>query len=100
MSAHPDNYGTDGLIRPEVFDVTFEKAGKGRWCVVRGLGNALGYTKRIAGTSLWTIEDRDGRELTPGTGWRLRWVAACELAERIPLSSDADAEDFRVTPAA
>ncbi|WP_369380502.1 hypothetical protein [Streptomyces sp. cg36] len=91
MSIHPDNILADGAYDERMYDITFEPAGKGRWRVVRGLGNHIGFTVRDG--YWWATEDVDGRRF--GSRWSLRWVAAHDLSHRAPLSRDADPESFR-----
>jgi hypothetical protein len=94
-----ENLLSDGTYDPAMYDLDFEKDPdkRGRWRVIRGLGNHIGYAHRVNG--LWHAYDLDGNDLDPGLGWKYRWVAADRVSGNAPLTQDAERVDpdaFRV----
>ncbi|MFJ2774621.1 hypothetical protein [Streptomyces sp. NPDC087300] len=99
MPVNPDNIRPDGSFDERLFDLTYEKAGRGRWRVIRGLGNPIGHVTRLP-NGLWEGERLDGARVTPGFTWQARWVAAHELSFSVSLADDADLVNHLVTKAA
>jgi hypothetical protein len=109
IGPHPDNVLPDGSYDPRMYELDYEKVPghRGTYRVIRGLGNHIGYVMRVS-QHRWATLKRTDDLAQPATGfnaerfghdWQLRYVAGHMLSHLIPLTSDADEEQFCVTPA-
>ncbi|MFF4409489.1 hypothetical protein [Streptomyces sp. NPDC001404] len=94
MNPHPANILPNGEYDQAMYDIDFERDGKGRYRVVRGFGNQIGWVFKNG--RYWGTEAKSEGKFGPL--WQSRLIAGHMLSHAVPLTDDADAEDFRVTP--
>lgn len=105
IGPHPDNLLADGTYDPRMYDLNFEKipGRRGAYRVIRGLGNHIGNVLKV-GEHLWAtfLPREDSSQPNAGLGerfgheWQSRRVAGHMLSHKVPLTADADEEQFRV----